>query len=229
VKGAGEEKMFYLPTIVLFMLAFFVLLVLLFTLIMVGTISYAFDKVGLDPGAVFGLLLACLAGSYINIPLHRIRNEQVVTDQVVPFFGFRWRVPMVTPHETVVTVNVGGAVIPCLVAIYLLAKTAYPLQAVIGIAIVAAISKRLARPVPGLGIAMPAFIPPILSALTALLLAPAQAPMVAYISGTFGVLIGADLLHLRDLAALRTPVVSIGGAGTFDGIFLTGIIAVLLA
>jgi len=58
VKGAGEEKMFYLPTIVLFMLAFFVLLVLLFALIMVGTISYAFDTVGLDAGAVFGLLLA---------------------------------------------------------------------------------------------------------------------------------------------------------------------------
>jgi uncharacterized membrane protein len=53
--------------------------------------------------------------------------------------------------------------------------------------------------------------------------------MVAYISGTLGVLIGADLLHLRHLAALRSPVVSIGGAGTFDGIFLTGIIAVLLA
>src|SRR5512132_3902620 len=86
VKGAGEEKMFYLPTVLLFMLAFFVLLVLLFTLIMVGTISYAFDKVGLDPGPVFGLLLVCLAGSYVNIPLHRIRNEQVVTDQVAPFF-----------------------------------------------------------------------------------------------------------------------------------------------
>ena len=53
--------------------------------------------------------------------------------------------------------------------------------------------------------------------------------MVASISGTFGVLIGADLLNLRNLAALRAPVVSIGGAGTFDGIFLTGIIAVLLA
>jgi uncharacterized membrane protein len=104
-------------------------------------------------------LLACLAGSSINIPLHRIRNEQVVTDQVVPVFGFRWRVPIVTPRETVVTVNV-GAVIPCLVALYLWAKTAYPLHAVLGIAIVAAISKRLARPVPGLGIALPAFIPP---------------------------------------------------------------------
>jgi uncharacterized membrane protein len=53
--------------------------------------------------------------------------------------------------------------------------------------------------------------------------------MVAYISGTFGVLIGADLLNLKNLTALKAPVVSIGGAGTFDGIFLTGIIAVLLA
>jgi len=31
------------------------------------------------------------------------------------------------------------------------------------------------------------------------------------------------------MADLRAPVLSIGGAGTFDGIFLTGIIAVLLA
>jgi uncharacterized membrane protein len=52
VKDAGEEKMFYLPTIVLVMLVFFALLVLLFALIMVGTISYAFEKVGLDAGPV---------------------------------------------------------------------------------------------------------------------------------------------------------------------------------
>jgi uncharacterized membrane protein len=94
---------------------------------------------------------------------------------------------------------------------------------------VAAISKLLARPVPGVGIAMPALIPPILAALVALILAPAQGPMVAYIAGTLGVLIGADLLNLKNLTLLRAPVVSIGGAGTFDGIFLTGIIAVLLA
>jgi uncharacterized membrane protein len=132
-------------------------------------------------------------------------------------------------RETVIAVNVGGAIIPCLTAVYLLATTRYPFQGLIGSAIVAGVSKWLARPVPGLGIAMPAFIPPIVAALAGLLLAPAQAPMVAYISGTFGVLIGADLANLKNLAALRAPVVSIGGAGTFDGIFLTGIIAVLLA
>ena len=42
-------------------------------------------------------------------------------------------------------------------------------------------------------------------------------------------LIGADLLNLDKLRGLGTPVLSIGGAGTFDGIFMTGIMAVLLA
>jgi uncharacterized membrane protein len=43
------------------------------------------------------------------------------------------------------------------------------------------------------------------------------------------VLIGADLLNLRKLQGLGAPIVSIGGAGTFDGIFVTGLMAVLLA
>jgi uncharacterized membrane protein len=221
--------MFYFPLVFLFMLALFVVLILLFILITVGAISNAFDKVGLPPAVVFLLLLACLIGSSINIPLYRLRNEHLVTDQIVSFFGFRFRVPMVRRRETVVAVNVGGAIIPCLLATYLLALTAHPLSAVIGVGIVAAIAKWLARPVPGLGIAMPAFIPPVVAALLGLTLAPEQSSVVAYISGTFGVLIGADLLNLKNLGALRAPVVSIGGAGTFDGIFLTGIIAVLLA
>ena len=44
-----------------------------------------------------------------------------------------------------------------------------------------------------------------------------------------GVLIGADLMRMKDIRRIGTPIASIGGAGTFDGIFLTGIIAVLLA
>lgn len=221
--------MFYFPLVFLFMLGFFVVLVLLFVLVMVGAISYAFDKIGIDPAMIFLLLFACLLGSSINIPLYRMRNEQLVTNQMVSVFGVRFRVPMGFRRETVVAVNMGGAVIPCLVATYLLVITAHPFAALIGVGIVAAISKWLARPVPGLGIAMPAFIPPIVAALVALVLAPDQSPMVAYIAGTFGVLIGADLLNLKNLGELRAPVVSIGGAGTFDGIFLTGIIAVLLA
>jgi uncharacterized membrane protein len=36
-------------------------------------------------------------------------------------------------------------------------------------------------------------------------------------------------MNLDKIQGLGAPIASIGGAGTFDGIFLTGIIAVLLA
>ena len=52
-------------------------------------------------------------------------------------------------------------------------------------------------------------------------------PILAF-AGSMGTLIGADLLNLDKIQGLGAPVASIGGAGTFDGVFLTGIIAVLL-
>jgi uncharacterized membrane protein len=62
-----------------------------------------------------------------------------------------------------------------------------------------------------------------------LLLSRRHAAPLAYISGSLGTLIGADLLNLGRVEGLGAPVASIGGAGTFDGIFLTGILAVLIA
>ncbi len=52
---------------------------------------------------------------------------------------------------------------------------------------------------------------------------------LAYVSGSLGTLIGADPLNLDAVRRLGAPVASMGWAGTFDGIFLTGITAVLLA
>ena len=51
---------------------------------------------------------------------------------------------------------------------------------------------------------------------------------LAYVSGVLGTLIGADLTNLGAIKKIGAPVASIGGAGTFDGVFLSGIIAVLL-
>lgn len=68
-----------------------------------------------------------------------------------------------------------------------------------------------------------------MAASLALIISPGDAPMIAYISGTMGSLIGADLLNLKKIPELGASVASIGGAGTFDGIFLTGIISVLIA
>ena len=103
------------------------------------------------------------------------------------------------------------------------------MQIVLAIALVAIIARGFSRPIPGIGIGLPLLITPIAAALVATILDPQQRAPLAYIGGTLGVLIGADLIRLKDISRLGSPIASIGGAGTFDGVFLTGLIAVLLA
>jgi len=130
---------------------------------------------------------------------------------------------------TIIAVNVGGAVIPGLLSLYLLARNRLWGLGLIAIAGVTVVCHILAEPVPGLGIALPVFVPPASAAIVALLLSRRYAAPLAYIGGSLGTLIGADFLNLGKVQGLGAPVASIGGAGTFDGIFLTGILAVLLA
>jgi len=126
-------------------------------------------------------------------------------------------------------VNVGGAVIPTLMSIYLLIKRELWIKGAVAIAVVAVVLHWQATPVAGLGIAVPVFMPVIITAIVALVLSRQDAAPLAYIAGSLGTLIGADLTNLDKVRGLGAPVASIGGAGTFDGIFLTGILAVLLA
>ncbi len=221
--------LYFFPLTALFIVAFFLFLVFLFIFIQVGLIGYAYERIGISAHLIFPLLLLSLLGSAINIPVTQVSGGPMVSQQRVDFFGSRYVIPVVGHHEqTVIAVNVGGAVVPTLISLYLLFTTGLFVRGLLGVALVSAIVHRLARPVPGVGIAIPLFVPPLLAAFTGLILSPAQAPALAYIAGTMGCLIGADLLNLRRLAGLGAPVASIGGAGTFDGIFFTGIIAVLL-
>jgi uncharacterized membrane protein len=221
--------LYFFPLTALFIVAFFLFLVFLFIFIQVGLIGYAYERLGISAHFIFPLLLLSLLGSAINIPVTQISSGPVVSQQRVDFFGMRYVIPFIAHHEqTVIAVNVGGAVVPTLISLYLLFTTGLFVRGLLGVAFVSAIVHRLARPVPGLGIAIPMFVPPLIAALTGLLLAPEHAPALAYVAGTMGCLIGADLLNLHRLAGLGAPVASIGGAGTFDGIFFTGIIAVLL-
>ena len=221
--------LYFFPLTALFIVAFFLFLVFLFIFIQVGLIGYAYERLGISAHFIFPLLLLSLLGSSINIPVTQISGGPVVSQQRVDFFGMRYVIPFIAHHEqTVIAVNVGGAVVPTLISLYLLFTTGLFVRGLLGVAFVSAIVHRLARPVPGVGIAIPMFVPPLIAALTGLLLAPEHAPALAYVAGTMGCLIGADLLNLHRLAGLGAPVASIGGAGTFDGIFFTGIIAVLL-
>jgi uncharacterized membrane protein len=222
--------MFFNPFAILLFLLFLLGLIFLFALIHVGIMTIAFEKIGFGPGQVFTFLLASLFGSHINIPVKRIKSKIVNIPTRVRFFGITYRIPTSSFPGTVVTVNIGGALVPLFLSLYLMVKWQLFFDPLLGIAIIAAITYWLAKPVPGLGIALPLLIPPFLAALVAISISAGDhAPVVAYISGTLGTLIGADLMHYKDIERINAPVVSIGGAGTFDGIFLTGIIAVLLA
>jgi uncharacterized membrane protein len=138
-------------------------------------------------------------------------------------------VPTADWQGTVIAVNVGGAIIPTLMSLYLLIKRKLWVKGGMAVAIVALIVHWQANPVPGLGIAVPIFVPVMITAAVAMLLSREDAAPLAYIAGSLGTLIGADLTNLDKVPGLGAPVASIGGAGTFDGIFLTSILAVLIA
>lgn len=214
------------------LLFFLFALAVLIAFIQIGAFTIAFDKLGVSQESAFLLLITSLFGSAINLPLFQMRSEPPP-----PVTAMDWhlrRLLRIPPAEfsgkTVVAVNVGGCLIPLMFSLYLLSRTPLGIgETLLATAIVAAISRYGSRPIPGVGIGMPVLLAPVTAALTAVLVNPEQSAPLAYISGTLGVLIGADLLRLNDIRRMGTPLASIGGAGTFDGIFITGIVAVLLA
>jgi uncharacterized membrane protein len=220
----------YLPVT----LPFFGLLALLFlvllALIQIRALEYAYARLGISSPAALLLLFGSLIGSYFNIPIAYLPGEQIVTAREVTSFGMTYVVPVgVEWAGTVVAVNVGGALIPAALSLRLLTKNRLWGRGLVAVVIVAAVCHRLARPVPGVGISLPIVAPPLAAALTAWVLSRRYAAALAYIGGSLGTLIGADLMNLDKISGLGAPVASIGGAGTFDGIFLAGVLAVLLA
>jgi uncharacterized membrane protein len=206
------------------------LFLLVVVLIQIKILRYAYTRLGVSSGTALLLLMGSLIGSYINIPVARFPEREVQTAQDLSFFGMHYVVPVVVDWPgTVIAVNVGGAVIPALLSLYLLFRNDLWIRGIVTTAAVTAIVHWLAYPVPGVGIAVPIFVPPVATAIVAVLVARHHAAALAYVGGSMGTLIGADLLNLDVVQELGAPVASIGGAGTFDGIFLTGIMAVLLA
>ena len=193
--------------------------------------SIAFERLGLSKEAAFLLLLSSLLGSMINLRLFTVRAEPPPAEALLPpLFRHLLHLPQPFTGYTTIAVNVGGCVIPVGFSIYLLLHHSLPVSdVVLTTGLVGLISYSFSRPLQGIGVAMPVFVAPLTAALGSVLINPEYRAPLAYISGTWGVLIGADLLRLKDIKYLGAPLASIGGAGTFDGIFITGIVAVLLA
>lgn len=202
----------------------------LIILIQLRILRYAYMKLGVGPGTAMLLLLGSLIGSYFNIPITVLPGENIRSGEVIDFFGMQYVVPTVAHWPgTVLAVNVGGAVIPTMMSTYLVLRYQLWLRATIAVIVIALVIHAMATPVRGVGIAVPVFAPVLVTAILAFLLSREYAAPLAYIGGSMGTLVGADLMNLDRINGLGAPVASIGGAGTFDGIFLTGILAVLLA
>ncbi len=216
-------------------LALILFLLPLFLVAFIGGVTLVFHKLGIPFFLAYILLWLSLIGSFINIPIKKIESYTPIERfEKISFFNLIYSISHIREQETTIAVNVGGALIPVLIVFYeiirLLVAKMYLLllQSFLATIIVLVICYFFSKPIRGLGIGIPVFIPPISAAISAWALSPQNPAVVAYISGVLGTLIGADLLKLNRIKELGAPIASIGGAGTFDGIFITGILAVLL-
>jgi uncharacterized membrane protein len=214
--------MFFFPVGCLIFLLFILFLPILLVLGYFHIVTVGFEKLGLSATTTILMLFLMLFGSGINIPITRQRIFEIEESS---FFGLFKRRAL---RARGVTVNLGGAVIPVLLSVYFLSKI--PLRPVlIATLLMILVTKYLARVIPGRGIVIPFLIPPLLALFFALILAPEFPAPCAFVSGVLGTLIGGDILNLRRAMKLSPGLISIGGAGVFDGIFLVGIISALLA
>ena len=227
--------------VTLVLLLLILLAPLIFVYLFLRLSGAAFQMVGFSHWhatlAVFGSIL----GSMVDIPL--TKTISTYPDWYAAIMGVFNSDAPAHFHPLILAVNLGGCIIPMLISAHLIFRHQVSMnKSLLGVGSVAIITYEAASAIPGEGIVLPVWLSPLLAAIVGLLLARGfrRAPPIAYISGTLGTLVGADLLSLLtpgilpalsplELHHARPLVLSIGGAGIFDGIFLTGVIAVLLA
>lgn len=206
---------------------FGIVLLIVIVMIQIEVFTLVLTRLGLSATSASILLVTTFMGSILNLPFARIESN-FHYDETNPLHQARLPYRF-SDGSTLIAVNVGGGLIPILFSVYLITTTTLSLLVILfSVSIISTISYLFSRPIANMGIGMPLFIAPVSAAITAMLLSQESAPALAYISGSLGVLIGADVLRIKDIRQLNTPIAAIGGAGTFDGIFMTGIIAVLL-
>lgn len=259
-KQLPVSRLIFSPISIWVLFALILLVVIGLPLLFFGLIGAALGNLGFGFWMIVLLIIAIFVGSFINIPLGTLKPKtqkpkeepapRKPTGQYAPsMYDKMYRTDRFetepyaseSSRGTQISINVGGAVIPILISIYIILMGAfgtishdpwYLAKIIAALAITTICVYLAAKPVRGIGIATPFFIGPIVTLAAALILGGGfglPAAGIAYVAGTLGTLIGADLLHLKDVPTQESSMLSIGGAGTFDGIFLTGIITALIA
>ena len=213
---------------------FLFFLLIIWPLIFIDLMLLALYKLGISPLMGLVIVLAIIIGSFINVPIKRYPITHTKSPNTRIIFGLTpWLSPRVIKRdELIIAINVGGCVVPLLLTVYLLVPllTAPTIViSIIAIIINVALCYHISELKPGIGILMPAFYPGVIAALSGWLLYPENPSAIAFCSGVLGPLIGADVLRLNQVVKLGGGSVSIGGAGTFDGIIISAFIALLLS
>ena len=221
--------------LVLLSLIIFLIMAVLFPFVFGELMLASLSKLHLSPSTALTLVIAIFVGGLVNIPVKSVVNDRDVVSHPLAVYGLSdfWPQLQRVRRETIIAVNVGGCLIPVGLVVYEIIQLAtFNPPALFAVAVGCVVNSLvcyfIARPVTGIGIVMPGVISPIIAASVALLLAPDVAAPVAFAIGVIGPLVGADLMHLKDIEASEIGGY-IGGAGTFDGIVLSGIVAAYLA
>jgi uncharacterized membrane protein len=210
-------------------------LFLLLPWLLLDVILMALEKLEISPSIAPLVVLLMFVGSLINIPIFRESVPTQLRHHPLSVWGLEryWPGMHKEVRERIIAINVGGFVVPMLLVVYevFLIWVQYPeilLPLTIAVLINIFVCSLIAQPVPQVGITLPALVPGVIAAICALLLAPTLAPPVAFCAGVLGPVIGADLIYLKKIRQTHVGLASIGGAGTFDGIVISGLLAVLL-
>ncbi|MGQ9779476.1 MAG: DUF1614 domain-containing protein [Bacillota bacterium] len=184
-----------------------VLLAVVAVLILAGLAHRVLDRMHLSDRAALVFLLGMIVGSFVEIPLVRGPNP--------------------------VTVNLGGAVLPVALAVYVLVRAGTSWErwrAIIAVVVTTAVIYGLSKYVNFGEKTMP--IEPIyLWAIVAAVISylVGRSRRTAFVSATLSLVL-LDLVHVAESAFLGLRAATrIGGAGGFDAIVLAGILAVVLA
>lgn len=230
----------------IFALIFLLALLFMFVFLPLSIVTEAFSRLGVTPVQGVLLLIAILLGRTVNIPVYTSERLVMVSrTSSVEFLrnqlGGHIQVEQQPENELrkqQFAVNLGGCIIPVLLSMMFMLRSSGELGDVgalgwiaLSTVVVAAAGYAMVKPDIMAGLRIPVFVPAIATLITVWLLVPKPiAPMAAYVSGSIGTILGAcvaPLLTPRIRNSIAAPVVSIGGSGTFGGIFLAGILAVV--
>ena len=153
--------------------------------------------------------------------------------RVLLFYGF---ITVGPKTELAIGFDLAGFFIPFFISLRMMFDRRSPfLASLLGIIIIAVVSYLSSHYVPGEGVVIEnIYAIAIAASIVAIALSKrhwAAVGPIAYVSGSLGVLLGADLIRISKIMAFQPKgfaFASVGGAGVFDAIFLVGVLAVII-